>query len=842
MTAVTEMGQKGRTAESRLAGAQVRLPGELPAYRLLSEQLETGGSFGNAKCWINTRGSGEIEQIFVCDLGAVTFGAIAIRYAALEGRLVHPRRHIEGERLAPERDSFVQLRPYTSGMVEILPCYQRHEMVLPGGLAVSETVFVPSREVPAAYQIINILNQGAILQRLRVYGFARLRGLTVPDIQAHFDPGLGALVGHNQGHPEWVRCFGCLGAAVLRWETSADFSQVYETTSMHPLDCDTSAAGDILAGLEVEVELDPGEVRRFAFLSAFSHQGEKAARAVFTAGTDFEQSLQATVEATRAALSKSQVMTPDPVLNEGAVWAKVNMQRVMCDFPRGRAFTNDPSQSSAVVARDSFWFVYGCDHMDAEFSRSLLDIFTRRQQSSGKIIEFFHAVTGQEEDYGLNINDNTPLYILAVNHHWRSTGDLDWLKDVYPAVGRAARYILSQRDERGLVLCTATGTGVYGIAGWRNVIDDYTLSGAVTEINAECCAALRAAGHLADNLGNANDAQEFSREAGELREAINRHLLNPNNGLYYLNIDLDGGRHTDVTGDEVFPVIFRVSPEHVGYRIMSRLNSPDFWTDAGLRTASRDSLEYEAFRKSGLVGGVWPGLTWWYAFAAARYHPEFMVKALRSSFEHYNRNPKQNNTVPGQFSEWFDGESLVNRGMRLSPWEAPRFLWAAVEGVCGVMLGPRELKVEPLIPDAWKWVALRNLPFQGAQVSFFGRRHKGGQLHLYSTHQVNSGHTLEVYPDDVSDKVLVPHPHMHHVALRRVDELVVCVGNSSEETSVTLVQLAGVVDSSAEYHLDEYNSELNAWTRGETSSAAGLRELALSVNGQGYRILRLTKR
>jgi hypothetical protein len=183
----------------------------------------------------------------------------------------------------------------------------------------------------------------------------------------------------------------------------------------------------------------------------------------------------------------------------------------------------------------------------------------------------------------------------------------------------------------------------------------------------------------------------------------------------------------------------------------------------------------------------------------------------------------------------------VNRGMRLSPWEAPRFLWAAVEGICGVMLGPRELRVQPLIPDAWQWIALRNLPFQGSQVSFFGRRHKGGQLHLCSTHPIATGHPLEVYPNDVSDEVVVPHPYMHHVALRRMKDIVVFIGNSSEETSVTPIGLEGVLDAAAQYQIDEYNSELNDWTRGETSPAADLCELAVSVNGQGYRILRFTE-
>ncbi len=153
-------------------------------------------------------------------------------------------------------------------------------------------------------------------------------------------------------------------------------------------------------------------------------------------------------------------------------------------------------------------------------------------------------------------------------------------------------------QKRGLITCTVRGVEVYGIAGWRNIIPNYTLNGAVTEINAECALALRAAARLAEARGTPEsqaDANIF-RQAGEaLVEAINTHLINPETGLYYLNIDLDGNVHTDVTADELYPVMFEVAPDEVAFRIISRLNFPDFWTPAGIRTVSRMSPSYDPY-------------------------------------------------------------------------------------------------------------------------------------------------------------------------------------------------------------------------------------------------------
>ena len=98
--------------------------------------------------------------------------------------------------------------------------------------------------------------------------------------------------------------------------------------------------------------------------------------------------------------------------------------------------------------------------------------------ADGMAVEYFDIRTGKSEDYGLNINDNTPLLVLALWHHYNVTGDRAFLERVYPQAKRMAKYILSQRNEQGLVWCSSGGTFERGIVGWRNVIPDYRLSGA----------------------------------------------------------------------------------------------------------------------------------------------------------------------------------------------------------------------------------------------------------------------------------------------------------------------------------------------------------------------------
>jgi len=817
------------------------------SYLVPGDALEFGASLGNAHCWLTTHGNGAIQDVFNTDIGLAIASTIAVRYGGAGHHLLRASAHAV---TAGPAAADVQLRPVAPGTIELHPAYQRRRFALPENLQVQETIFVPlaTGDDPAVvYYQVAVTNQGPSAHTIRLYAFGRLCGALGQDVAARYEPELRALVAANRSQPERVRVFGCT-SPVVAYETTLDFGRSYDLLHASTLSNDTSAHGDVLAALQVDLALAPGETRTLAFVLAFAATGEANAIATYRAAQDVDAALANTIAYLTHVTGAAQVLTPQQTINAGALWSKVNMLRVMAHYPQGLAFSNEPGVSSAVVGRDAAWFVYGNDHFRPAFSRALLDAFAARQYPEGRIPEFYHAVTNTIDDYGLNINDDTPLFILAVNHHYRATGDLEWLRGIYPAVAKAARYIIAQEDERGLVFCSARDPrgNVWAIASWRNVIPEYTLNGAVTEVNAECAAALRAAGHLAENVGQPDaEAQAFVEAATRLRTAMDTHLLNPANGLYYLNIDADGIVHTDVTADEIFPVMLRVCSDEVGYRIISRLNHPDFWTPAGLRTASAADPLYNPARYWGLIGGVWPGVTWWYAFAAARYHPELMVRALSASFEHYAANPKTNNTVPGQFSEWFDGESLVNRGMRLSPWEPPRFLWAAVEGVCGVVLQPGQPKINPLVPASWRWVGLRRLPYHGREISFFATREErdapGARFHIYATTEVATAHALEVYREDVTDLVRVPNPDVCHVALRRPGEVVLLIGNTSAGSSIVPIELGDVLAPETTYAVHLYDSESQTWRRGDAESGAALSTPAVSIETGGFRVLRFVE-
>ena len=309
-------------------------------------------------------------------------------------------------------------------------------------------------------------------------------------------------------------------------------------------------------------------------------------------------------------------------------------------------------------------------------------------------------------------------------------------------------------------------------------------------------------------LDASEDEQGLLREAGSLRDAINEHLLDKERNVYYLNIDLDGTKRTDITSDLIFPVMFRAADHDTAANIISRLSVPEFWSEPGIHTVPRTAIDYGPTHGFGLLGGIWVGVTFWYAFAAASFDPEFMAYALSASFSHYARDPRHNNTVPGQFSEWLHGETLVNQGMMLSPWYPPRFVWAAIEGMAGLDMSSNTPRLEPRPARDWKWLGVRNLTLRGKKISWFAVRMN--ELTVYVNHPFESVDVERRYEDDISSRAHTTGEEMVVIALARKDGIAVCIGNTLDRTATTALRL-DLPNLGAYRRLRTFNSLRGEW-------------------------------
>ncbi len=453
-------------------------------------------------------------------------------------------------------------------------------------------------------------------------------------------------------------------------------------------------------------------------------------------------------------LNTARLFTPDRLVNRGVNWAKVNQLKDYQEYRHGAGFSNQPP-SDVLVARDTFWFLLSTNYYAQAWSRRILETwFHHGLEPNGKFIEYMLASSNPlfKDDYGLNINDNTPLMLIASHHYYALTGDRGFLDSAYPSLLASANYILDQRrvganNRHGLVWCTSTEHFVRGLATWRNCFQGGQISGAVTEINSECYRALMALAELALAAGDDPNAQRLTAAAEDLRGSINDHLRSrtQNNPFYLLMINPAGEPVDQVTGDLLFPALCGVADRATSRAIVEELFGTEFWVESpsgagGIRTVRPDqpgATQRAEPGNYGLTGGVWPNLALWAARAASdARRPDLVLKALRGTLLLADREDfERYNVTPGEFPEYFNGDDLVQRGNSRSTFIHGSYIWAAIEGLMGITPHADGIDVNPVLPDGWGWIALSNVPYRGYPLSILA---VAETRTLYTTTRVNS--------------------------------------------------------------------------------------------------------
>ena len=675
---------------------------EFCAYVLAESQTPFGLTLGNYKTYATATPKGGIRGLWDADTDQIIFGIHQIAYRIHGGQTRFPHQIT---------------REFT-----FLPYAQISEFNLDGKIAVTEAFYVPhgpQHDRLVAFIVdVTLHNPGREPVAVSIYPWSlligqRFYGEPEKEVRASVVDRFIRSVNEETGGVRWWGGSRQPDAAVvgLREQVLLHGMKNGRLLEREHLDEVTPQLAEyvsnrIFGAFEYGISVAPGARESLRLAVVFNKNGDALARPALEQLLGDSAALHETQRFYARRLSVARFMTPSPEISRGVVWAKANMLRIVKEYPQGWGSTNSPP-SDILVSRDTSWFVHGYDYFLPEFSRDSLDVFNKFLEPSGQVVEYVRGVNGFKTAYDLNINDDTPLHIIALLHHYNVTRDDEWLKSVYPLIIKIADYILSQRDENGLVFCRTSGVDLFGISSWRNIIPYYTLAGAVTEINAECYFALEATAMCAAIMGENENWKRFSDEATKLRAAIRQKLYNSDTGGFVLNYDQNSNYQDNFTADEVFPVLFRCAEPDESRAILSRLSESDFTTPVGLRTVSVGDGWYFPSHGFGLLGGVWPDLTIWFAVALAHYGmPGAAAHWLREIYRAVEEGSVRN-TVPGEFPEWFDGGSLTNRGMYMSPWTSAKYLWAVAEtmmGLDGYRTSGR-FHISPLLPQDFLWVA-----------------------------------------------------------------------------------------------------------------------------------------
>ncbi|KAJ5097361.1 glycoside hydrolase family 78 protein [Penicillium angulare] len=114
------------------------------------------------------------------------------------------------------------------------------------------------------------------------------------------------------------------------------------------------------------------------------------------------------------------------------------------------------------------------------------------------------------------LEDYQVLGLLAFTGYFQRSGDIDWVRGVWPSFKKQISWMINQIDKE---------TRLVGLGGFIGDANGTAISAAVVQ-------SLKEAATVADALQDSNSAKKYRKIAGEVSKAINARLWNPETSVY----------------------------------------------------------------------------------------------------------------------------------------------------------------------------------------------------------------------------------------------------------------------------------------------------------------------
>jgi glycogen debranching enzyme len=376
------------------------------------------------------------------------------------------------------------------------------------------------------------------------------------------------------------------------------------------------------AGIEVTVTCDP----------------ERASHVPM----DFTKALLCTEATLRGVRARSAgIHTANPQFNHWLDRSNADLTMLTSGNPEGPYPYAGVPWYSTPFGRDGLITAMQYLWVDPSIARGVLGFLARtqagreipeRDAEPGKIVHEMRK--GELADLGeipfgcyYGTIDSTPLFVALAGAYYQRTGDLAFVRELWPHVERALAWMRDYGDVDGDGFLEYQRKSRDGLAnqGWKDSEDavfhsDGTLAGgpiALAEVQGYAYLAKIRAALLVQALGDAERAQALRREAGELRLRFEQAFWSEELGTYV--IALDGRkRPCEVCSSNAGQVLWSgiAAPERAA-RTAQTLLAPESFSGWGVRTVAEGEARYNPMSYHN--GSIWPHDNALIALGLARY-------------------------------------------------------------------------------------------------------------------------------------------------------------------------------------------------------------------------------
>ena len=317
-----------------------------------------------------------------------------------------------------------------------------------------------------------------------------------PDV-ASWRPREAVYVARDRRHP-WFAVWGA--------GTSIAASPV-----LHP-DSIRSRGRGVTAATEYHVSVAPHDSATLTFVLAGSDRSERDALASYHGiARDHERLLEQQRRNYAALLDHARIIIPDQKLQQVYDWVRVNTEWTVRDVPGiGRGV-------GAGLMEYPWWFgteTYTLQALtasgDADLAKATLRLLERQSMKANGNGRILHELTTNGGVSNPGNSQETAQWILTVGKVVEWTGDLAFAREMYPAMTRGLRWLLTDMDRNRDGF--PEGYGITEILG---------LNAELIDVSVYTQAALSATARVAALLDHRAAAERYQSQAADLAARIN---------------------------------------------------------------------------------------------------------------------------------------------------------------------------------------------------------------------------------------------------------------------------------------------------------------------------------
>lgn len=441
------------------------------------------------------------------------------------------------------------------------------------------------------------------------------------------------------------------------------------------------ADGKATVELRYSCHIASGETRHFELLLTADHQnGHSGAHALWVKliGQGVRTLEQKRARYAEVAWGGVQLETPDEAVNHEYALAKINLHMLYADYgpylpgfflagvpEYPQLFGCDTAYSAAGAAAAGF---------TTEIKASLTLLGERARMACGRVP---HELTTNGRTFNPGNTQETPQFALAVWDYVRWTGDLSFLREMYPVCREGVMEYVSS-------LWDGDGDGY----PWGDAMVERPGMGSL-KLDSACYlyAAWNALAQMATVLERP-EAQQYVTRATEWLTRFEHDWWLPDQQLYADSLHSDLRPQLDGHWTQVVPVQLGIAAPERGAMVLDELH----------RSFTN---EYGLMHTRGREDSVWTLPTALLALADVRYG---RVAAAVEQLHHIALTTR--NGMLGAFEE------LIPAGLCfMQLWSAATYVQCVVEGLLGLdpLAHAHQLTIRPALPQEWETVTLRGL-------------------------------------------------------------------------------------------------------------------------------------